>query len=82
MPKKDAYARAKARATKALEIDDTLSEAHVAMANIKYWFDWDWAGAESEYLRAISLNSSNAEAHHQYAHLLASVGKMDRVWRR
>jgi len=77
MPKKDAYTRGKEKALKALEIDDTLSEAHVALADIKYWFDWDWAGAESEYLRAISLNSSNAEAHHQYAHLLATVGKLD-----
>jgi serine/threonine protein kinase/Tfp pilus assembly protein PilF len=77
LPKKDAYTRAKEKAVKALEIDDTLSEAHVALADIKYWFDWDWAGAESEYLRAISLNSSNAEAHHQYAHLLATVGKLD-----
>jgi serine/threonine protein kinase/Tfp pilus assembly protein PilF len=77
LPTTDAYARARTQATKALEIDGTLSEAHAAMADIKYGFDWDWAGAEREYQRAIALNSSNAEAHHQYAHFLASVGKLD-----
>jgi TolB-like protein/Tfp pilus assembly protein PilF len=77
LPKTEAYSRAKAEAIKALEIDDTLSEAHVALANIKYWYDWDWENAEQEYKRALALNPSNAEAHHEYAHFLASEAKLD-----
>ena len=62
--------RARAAAIRALEIDETLAEAHASLAFIKYHYDGDNAGAEREYLRAIELNPNYATAHHWYADFL------------
>jgi TolB-like protein/DNA-binding winged helix-turn-helix (wHTH) protein/Tfp pilus assembly protein PilF len=72
----EAYPRASAAATKALELDDTIAEAHHAQGVIKRE-NWDFAGAEKEYQRAIELNPSYIEAHHAYAHLLLAIGRPD-----
>src|SRR5262249_60040172 len=48
-PPTEAYARARAAATRALELDDSLVEAHVVLANVERDFDWDWAGAERSH---------------------------------
>ena len=81
LPRKDAFTRAKAEAIKALEIDDTVGEAHTSLANIKTWCDWDWVDAEREYKRALALNSSDAEAHHMYAHFLEEMGRFEEAIR-
>ena len=73
------YPRAKAAALKALEIDDTLGEVHASLAQIKMNFDWDWAGAERAYLRAIELRPSYATAHHWYALYLSAMGRFDQA---
>ena len=57
----------------ALEIDPTLSEAHAALAAVKEEVDWDWAGAEAEYRKAIELNPNDAVAHHLYSVLLENL---------
>src|SRR5262249_9859215 len=49
LPTKEAYAKAREAATKALELDDTLGEAHTALAEVKEDYDWDWPGAEREF---------------------------------
>jgi TolB-like protein/DNA-binding winged helix-turn-helix (wHTH) protein/Tfp pilus assembly protein PilF len=67
---KEALAIAKAATQKALELDDTLAEAHLALAGIKK-DEWDWAGAEREYTRAIELNPNLAEAHSSYSNYLS-----------
>jgi len=72
---KDAFPRAKAAAMKALEIDGSLAEAHVSLGFVKFWFDWDWDGAEREFKRAIELNPNEAYAHLSYAHLLSNLGR-------
>lgn len=72
----EAYPKARAAATKALELDDTIAEAHHAQGVIKRE-NWDFAGAEKEYKRAIELNPSSIEAHHAYAHLLLAIGRPD-----
>ncbi|MCI0356700.1 MAG: winged helix-turn-helix domain-containing protein [Acidobacteria bacterium] len=59
-------------ATKAVELDHTLAEAHMVMATVRE-AEWDWAGAEKEYLRAIALDSSMARAHQWYSNLLAAL---------
>jgi tetratricopeptide (TPR) repeat protein len=64
---------AKSAALKALEIDDTLAEAHASLGYIKLTHDWDWAGAEAALKRAIELNPRYAPAHHRYAHYLVST---------
>jgi len=77
LPKDVAYAKARAEAEKAVKMDDTLAEAHLALANIRLWFDWDWRGAEREFAHALTLNPSNAEVLHQYAHMLAYLGRFE-----
>ncbi len=68
--------KAKAAALKALQIDDTIAEAHTSLAFIKHRFDWDFPGAEKEFKRAIELNPHYATAHEWYALYLATMGRM------
>jgi tetratricopeptide (TPR) repeat protein len=63
----EAHTRAKAAALRALELDETLSEAHTAMAMIKEIYEWDKAGAEQEHRRAVALNPNSAIAHLRYS---------------
>jgi tetratricopeptide (TPR) repeat protein len=58
--------KAKAAAEKALQLDDTLAEAHTSLAAVKILNDWDWQGAEREFQRALQLNPNFAQAHHWY----------------
>jgi serine/threonine protein kinase/tetratricopeptide (TPR) repeat protein len=76
MAPKDVNEKAKAAAKKALEIDDSLVEAHTSLASI-YHNEWNWQGAEREFKRAIELNPSYATAHHWYSIFLATVGRFD-----
>jgi Tfp pilus assembly protein PilF len=61
----------------ALRLDDTSAEAHTSLGYFKYGFAYDWVGAETELRRAIALNSSYAEAYHQYGWVLAYQGRVD-----
>ncbi len=72
---KDAYPKAKAAAQKALAIDNTLADAHLANAEVLHEYDWDWSGAEKEYLQALALNPSSAVAHKLYAEYLTHAGQ-------
>ncbi len=76
LPQKE-LSRAKAAATKALEIDETLAEAHTSLGFVKFWDDWDFAGAELEFRRAIELNPDYATAHHWYGEFLGLMGRFD-----
>ena len=78
---RDAFPKAKEAVTKALELDDSLAEAHAILGWIKFWFDWDWAGAESEFRRAIDLNPNNTDARRGYAHLLSNIGRHEEALR-
>jgi serine/threonine-protein kinase len=60
---------------RAIELDPTLAEPHAAMAVLKEEADWDWAGAEAEYRKAIGLNPNDATSHHWYAILLQNLGR-------
>jgi TolB-like protein/Flp pilus assembly protein TadD len=72
----EAFPKAKAAATKALQLDATLAEAHASMAYVKTYYDWDWEGAEQEFKRTLDLNPNNATAHHAYSRFLASLGRL------
>ena len=72
---KEAYQAMREAASKALERDDTLPEAHSYLALTKLHADWDWPGAEREFKRAIELNPSNADVRHTYAHFLMAMGR-------
>ena len=73
--RKETDERAKAAATKALELDDNLAEAHTSLALVKMEYEWDWTGSEREFQRAIQLDPGFAEAHHQYSHYLTAMGR-------
>jgi TolB-like protein/DNA-binding winged helix-turn-helix (wHTH) protein/Flp pilus assembly protein TadD len=75
MTTKEALPKAKAAAMKALELDDTLSEAHTSLAFCLEGFDWDSETAEREFRRAIELSPGYATAHHWYAWHLALIGR-------
>jgi serine/threonine-protein kinase len=70
-------AQAKAMALKALEMDDTLAEAHTSLAYARWLGDLDWVGAEKEFKRALELKSSYVMAHEWYAEYLAALGRHD-----
>ena len=69
LPPTDSFPKAKAAAMKALELDDTLGEAHAALAYATI-FNWDWVGAEREFKRAIELNPNSAVSHERYRDFL------------
>ena len=70
LPPKEAFERMEQAATKALDKDPTLASAHGSLALVKLHRDWDWADAEQHFRHALELNPSNADIHHDYAHLL------------
>ena len=75
VPAQEAYLKAKTAALKALEIDDSLAEAHTSLAGIKSDYEWDFNGCESELKRALELNPNYATAHHWYAQYLSTMGR-------
>ena len=77
LPPKEAFSRAKTAATRALELDDTLAEAHVSLGFAATFYDWNWSTAEREFKRAIELNPSYATAHLYYSWYLGSQMRLD-----
>ncbi len=71
----DAYPKAKASAVRALEINENLAETHTSLAWVLQTYEWNWAGAEREYRRAIELNPNYATAHQWYAEFLMAMGR-------
>jgi TolB-like protein/class 3 adenylate cyclase/Tfp pilus assembly protein PilF len=71
----EAVPKARLAAKKALELDETLAEAHTSLAFIKLNYDWDWPGAEAEFKRALILNPNYDNARHWYSHYLTSLGR-------
>jgi len=76
VPVIEGFEAAKAYARKAIELDDTLAEAHASLAWSLFIFDWNWDEAEREFRRAIELDPRYASAHQWYAFLLAAKGAM------
>jgi Tfp pilus assembly protein PilF len=72
----EAYPRALAAAKKAVELDDSSSEAHSSLAFVTFYWSWDAIGAEREFKRALALNPSDARAHHWYATFLLSCRRV------
>jgi len=77
IPAKDAYPKARAAVTKALEIDETLAEAHSSLAVVKMDYEWDLPGAEREFRRSIALNPGYPGAHQWYGLLLVARGQTE-----
>jgi serine/threonine-protein kinase len=77
VPVHEGFLRAKAYARKALELDDTLAEAHASLGWTLFIYDWDWVNAEREFKRSIALAPSYASGHQWYSPLLAARGRHD-----
>ena len=75
MPKAEEYTQ------KSLQLDESLPEAHSALAGIRFYYNWDWSAAEKEFKRSLELNSSGAETHRLYSLYLASVSRADQAVR-
>ncbi len=77
LPPRETFPRAKEAAQKAVEIDDTLAEAHSALATGMMYYDWDWQGAEREYRRAIELSPGDPGIRAGHAFLLMLMGRFE-----
>jgi serine/threonine-protein kinase len=69
--------KAKAAARKAIDLDETLAAAHVELATVYFWFDFDWPAAEREFQRAVQLNPNYAPAHEFRSWYLESLGRVE-----
>ncbi len=77
MAPKDAMPKAKAAALRAIEIDDTLAEAHTSLGRVLQVYDWNWKEAEREFKRAIDLDPRYSVAHQWYGGYLERTGRLD-----
>jgi len=73
LPPSLAMPSAKENVLKALALDDGLADAHKTLATVKFYGDWDWAGAEKEFKRALELNPSYSEGHRMYSVYLSAL---------
>ncbi len=80
-PPKHFMPKSKEAAEKAVQLDDSLAEAHDSLANVKYSNDRDWAGADREFQRALQLNPGNALIHGGYARYLDAMGRFEEASR-
>jgi TolB-like protein/Flp pilus assembly protein TadD len=71
------FNKARAAATRALELDDSLADAHTQLANVLFSYDWKWEEAEREFKYAIELNPNSAQAHHLYSEYLQAMTRWD-----
>ncbi len=76
-PSKEALEKARTAALKAVELDETVGEAHNVLGIVKRAIDWDYPGAEREFRRAIELNPGHATAHQWFAESLMGMGRVD-----
>jgi TolB-like protein len=74
---RSAFEKIESTARKALNLDETLPEAHVSLANMKLHSDWDFSLVRRELERALVLNSSHAQAHHIYSHYWVARGNVE-----
>jgi serine/threonine-protein kinase len=75
LPPQEGFSKSKTSAMKALELDNSIAEAHTALAFVKFRFDWDWAGAGREFNLAFEQNANYASAHQWYANYLIAKGQ-------
>lgn len=71
------YEKARALTNQALALDPTLADAHTSLAQLKYYRDWDWKGAQESFKRALELDPGSVTAHQFYGRLLATLGRYD-----
>jgi len=75
IPYAEAFSMQRSNASRAIELDDSLSEGHAEMADALGNLNWDWSGAEKEFQKALALNPNSATVHQQYGDFLSRLGK-------
>lgn len=80
VPPSEAHTKARAAILKAVELDDSLAEAHAHLGQSKFFGDWDWPAAEREFQRAIELNPNYADAYMSYSHFLVAMRRWPEAW--
>jgi DNA-binding winged helix-turn-helix (wHTH) protein/TolB-like protein len=78
---RDAFPLAKRYALQALQLDDSLADAHASLAYVKFYFEWDWPGADAEFKRAIALNPRYPVTHQWYSVYLLAIGRTNEGFR-
>ena len=81
IPQAEARPLAAAAIQKALELDGNLSEAHGSLGHFRFYYEWDWAGAERAFTRAIELNPGHVAARQGYGRVLGFLGRRDDAFR-
>jgi eukaryotic-like serine/threonine-protein kinase len=74
---RESYTQALAAATHAVQLDESVSEAHTQLAEVKFYYDWNWDSARGEYERALQLNPNNSRALARYSAFLSALGRHD-----
>jgi TolB-like protein/DNA-binding SARP family transcriptional activator len=77
LPRAQGLPAMRAATSRALELDETLGEAHVAQGMLQFYFEWNWPAAETAFERAIALNPNDQHAHHMYANYLVAMGRFE-----
>jgi TolB-like protein/DNA-binding winged helix-turn-helix (wHTH) protein len=77
LPWEHAFSKQKEASIRALQLDPSLAEAHVFLAQVRWGYDWDWSGAEDEFKQAIALNPNYALAHGAYSGYLVAMARLD-----
>jgi len=73
----EAVGKARDAVTRALELDPDLAEARAALGLVRFYFEWEWAGADAEFRRALELNPGSRAAHENYGVFLTAMGRLD-----
>ena len=76
-PPREAFPQAKSAALKAREIDAALAEAYSSLAEVAFFYEWDWISAEESYKRAVELKRNYASGHHAYAWFLMAMNRLE-----
>ena len=75
----EGYPKALAAVERALDLEPELNEAHLALARIKFILEWDWEGAEKEFLKVLKLNPNSAKGHERYGVYLVMMGRFEKA---
>jgi tetratricopeptide (TPR) repeat protein len=73
----EAWPEAAAAARRALELDESLGEAHTSLAHVHLHYEWNWPAAEHEFRRAVELSPKYSTAHHWFSHYAMAMGRID-----
>jgi DNA-binding winged helix-turn-helix (wHTH) protein/Tfp pilus assembly protein PilF len=78
-PPRDVFPKSRLALLHAVKLDESLPQAHESLAGLKFWYEWDWEGAEREFTRAIELDPDQPAAHRFFGHYLSNMRRHERA---